>query len=185
VLARRFEAGPHRLGVGHAVRGEGEQRLPELREAIQVGVAVLADQRGDPSRSLAGDPQADRGAVVLHVQREPVEAELVEQLAGDGGQRVERVLELVHRRGGRTPEPEVVGGDQVVRVGQLGDQLAVHERAGRKAVQQHQRRARRVAGRPVEDLVPEHRRGAVAGRKRRHRELLWLKGRGERSFSAR
>ena len=63
--------------VGGAVLGVGEQDVPERGEAFQVGVAALGDQRGDPFGAPAGDPQADRGAVVVDVEGEALEAEVI------------------------------------------------------------------------------------------------------------
>jgi AcrR family transcriptional regulator len=168
-LLAALETGPHLGRVGDAVTSEGEEAVPERREPPLVGVAVLCDQRRDPRRMAAGDAKPDRRSMVLHVQGEAVEAELVEQPERDVGERVERVGERVRRRHRRVAEAEVIGGDDVVVAGELGDQLAEHERARWESVQQHDRRAGRVTGLPVEDLVGADLLGAITGDERGHR----------------
>ena len=121
---------------------------------------------------FAGDAEADGGAVVLHVEGEAVEAELGEQVVGEVGQGVEGVGELVDRRRVGLAEAEVVGGDEVVVVGQVGEQLAEHERAGREAVQQHQGRRLGVAGLSVEEPAALDVERAVAGGEGGHRVVL-------------
>src|SRR5271163_3805486 len=54
----------------------GTHRLPEaLDEAGVVGVAALADDRGDRRRIVQRQTPADRRAVVLHIDRVPGDAE--------------------------------------------------------------------------------------------------------------
>jgi hypothetical protein len=55
----------------------------------------------------------------------------------------------------------VVRGEDVVAVGQGGDQLPEHARAGREAVQQQDDRCAGRAGLAVEDSVTEHSRRPV------------------------
>jgi hypothetical protein len=81
-------------------------------------------------------PPADGCAVVLDVDRVPLQAEVVQQLVDMVGEVVERVAELVDARHVGVAEAGVVGGDDVVAVGQRRDQIAVLVRAGRRAVQQ-------------------------------------------------
>ncbi len=151
-----------RLGVersangGFGVRGlialVIPHRLPEaFDEAFVVAVAVLRDDGGDGLRVPQCESPTDRGAVVLDVDRVAGQAELIEEALGQVRQRVEGIGELRRRRRGRQSEPEVIGCDDVVAVGQPGDQVAEHERAGGEAVQQHNRRSIGVTGFPIED----------------------------------
>jgi hypothetical protein len=62
------------------VRPVFPDRFPELlHEAGLVAVAVLRDDRRDAVPPSEGESPADGSAVVLHVHREPGDAELVEQ----------------------------------------------------------------------------------------------------------
>ena len=86
---------------------------------------------------------------------------MAQQTGGELGQRIEGVAKLDDRRRIGQAKAEVVRGDHVIPVGQLWDQIAEHERAGGKPVQQHHRRG---AGRPclpVKHLPPTNRGIAV------------------------
>ena len=78
------------------------------------------------------DAEADRAAVVLHEQAVVVEALEGEEPLDDLGELVERVPE--RGRVGRVAvsEARIVGRDDVERVGQRADQVAVLVRRGRK-----------------------------------------------------
>jgi hypothetical protein len=78
-------------------------------------------------------------------------AKVVQQLIDVVGEVVERVFELVDARHVRVAEAGVVGGDDVVAVGQRRDQVSVLVRAGRCAVQQDHGGSGRRAGLAVED----------------------------------
>jgi AcrR family transcriptional regulator len=85
-------------------------------------------------------------------------------------------------------EPDVVGREEVIAVGQLGDQLAEHERARGETVQKDDRRAVAVPRFPVEELETFHGRSAVARCERWQCVLLMVARRsnefGEWLFSA-
>ena len=104
----------------------GEQRLHRVaEEPLHVGIAVLADDRRDAFGMAQRQPPAHRGAVVLDEDRVPLQAEVVQQRVDMVGEVVERVLELVDARHIGVAEAGVVGGDDVVSVGECGDQVAV------------------------------------------------------------
>ena len=111
-----------------------------LRVAVPVELAVPAQNSatnpasyplpfwvtiaGDRGRVAQREPPADRGAVVLDVDRVAGRRRgAAEQAGGQLGERVERVVELVG--GGRVgqAEAEVVRSDHVVPVGQQRDQV--------------------------------------------------------------
>ena len=105
------------------------------------------------SGSAQRQPPPDRRAVVLDVDGVAVHPELVEQVCGQIGQRVEGVVEV--GRGGRVgeAEAEVIRRDDVVAARQLWNQVAEHERARREAVQQHDRGSVGRPGLPVEQAL--------------------------------
>ena len=112
-------------------------RLPEVVvESLVVGVAVLHDDGGDPLRMLDSQTVADRCAVVLHVDGVLRQPELLGELVDHLRQVVERVSELVVRRHRAVAVAGIVRRDHVILVGQRGNQIAEHLRAGRKAVEQ-------------------------------------------------
>ena len=74
---------PHGRLVRGAVLGVREEAVPEGREAFEVGVAGLGDDGLHPVRVALGEPQPDRGAVVLDVDREPVQADGVDEVHDD------------------------------------------------------------------------------------------------------
>jgi uncharacterized protein YidB (DUF937 family) len=76
---------------------------------------------------------------------------VVQQFLDMVGEVVEGVLELVDARHIGVAEAGVVGGDDVVAVGQRRDQVAVLVRAGRCAVQQDHGGSGGRAGLAVED----------------------------------
>ena len=76
---------------------------------------------------------------------------MVEQRVDVVGERVEGVVELVDAGQLGVAEARVVRGDDVVAVGQRGDQVAVHVRAGGRAVQQDDGGRVRRPGLAVED----------------------------------
>ena len=76
---------------------------------------------------------------------------MVEQRVDTVGEVVERVAELVDARHVGVTEAGVVGGDDVVAVGQRRDQVAVLVRTGRCAVQQHHGRRGGRACLAIED----------------------------------
>ena len=59
-----------------AIRPVGLDRVPELLQALLVGVAVLHDQRRDPLRMLQRQPIAHGRAIVHDVEREARDLEL-------------------------------------------------------------------------------------------------------------
>lgn len=77
---------------------------------------------------------------------------MVEQGVDVVGERVEGVVERVDTGNLGMAEAGIVGGDHVITVGQRGDQIAVHVRAGRRAVQQHDGGRAGRPGFPVEQL---------------------------------
>jgi hypothetical protein len=99
------------------------------------------------------EPPTNWSAVVLHVDRVTAHVELIEQVLGEIRQRVEGVGEIVDGRSTRQAETEVIGCDHVVAIGQQRYEIAEHERAGGKPVQQHHRGSLRVTGLPIEDLL--------------------------------
>src|SRR6202034_2458476 len=66
---------------------------------------------------------------------------------------VEGVVELLDRWGVGEAEAEVIWGNDPVFVGQVRDEIAEHERAGREAVQEHDHRSVSRTGLPVEQLM--------------------------------
>jgi hypothetical protein len=84
--------------IGGAVLGVGEQDVPERGEAFQIGIAALGDQRCDSFGAPAGDPQPDRGTVIVDVERELVEPEVLDQSFGNFCEPLEAVGELGRRR---------------------------------------------------------------------------------------
>jgi hypothetical protein len=115
----------------------GEQRLHHVAdEPLNVGITALGDDRSDAVGVAQRQPPANRCAVVLDVDRVPLQTEVVKQRVDVVGEVVEGVLELVDAWHVRVAEAGVVGGDDVVAVGQRRDQVAVLVRAGRCAVQQ-------------------------------------------------
>ncbi len=148
--------------------GRGIALLPQRKEhvshrladAFDVRVRVLNHEALDPFGVGRSQPKADRTAVVVHVVHGVAHADLVEQTLGRLGQVVERVRVLARSGRRRVPESDVVGRDHAETVGQARDQVTVHVRRGREAVQQDDHRSLRVAGLSVEDLLAIDHSGA-------------------------
>ncbi len=79
---------------------------------------------------------------------------MVQQAVGEVGQGVEGVVELGDGRCIGVSVAEVVGRDDVVAVGQPGNEVAEHVRARREAVEQDDCRCVRCAGLTVEQPLP-------------------------------
>jgi hypothetical protein len=92
----------------------------------------------------------------MDVEGVPVHPELVQQVGGQPGQRVEGVPEFIRSWCVGQAEAEVVGCDDVIPIGQRRDQVAEHERAGREAVQQQQGRRLCRARLPEEQPAAVH-----------------------------
>ena len=153
----RLHHRPDRLAVGRRrVLPVGLDRGPAVTEAVFVGVAVLGDDRGDSVRVPGGDPEADRRAVVEHVDREAVEAENLGEAVDDVGEMIEGVVEFGRIRHVRLAEAGQVGRDQVKLVGQERYQVAEHVARRRVAVQQQQRGRVGRPGLPVEHAQTVH-----------------------------
>jgi hypothetical protein len=118
----------------------GLERSPEVvRDAFLVCVAVLYDERRDALGMCAREPEPDRCAVVLDVERVAREAELLGEPIDRRGEIVERVREQLAGGHRAVPESGIVGRDDVIAIGELGDQVAKHLRARRESVQQQDR----------------------------------------------
>ena len=130
--------------------------LPFRAEPLDIGVAVLGDDRGHPLGMRHRQAQAGRRAVVENIQGVAAQAERVGEAIDELGESVERIGELSARRGFRVAEAGEVGRDHAVAIGEPGDQVAEHVRRGRKAVQQEQDRRVGGPGRAIEDVDVAH-----------------------------
>src|SRR5262249_40796452 len=114
----------------------GFYRVPELLEAFLVGVAVLYDEGGDALGMLESEAPADGRPIVHDVHRIALHAERIEQAVN----KLSEGVGVEGNRGGvgqvALPVAGVVGGNQVIAVGELGDKIAKHGRRGGEAVQQ-------------------------------------------------
>ena len=153
------------LGLLVAVAPERAKRLlGVLRHALLVGVGVLDDEALHPIRGFFEQPESDGPADVVDVKDVRGDPQLLEQVADEGGEIIERVAVIVPRRRLGMAEADEVGGDEMEAVRERGDQLAKHGAARGEAVQQHDRRRGRIAGFPVEHPAALHGGGAVTGR---------------------
>ncbi|KAH3673576.1 hypothetical protein WICPIJ_009740, partial [Wickerhamomyces pijperi] len=123
---------------------------PELcAETLLVHVAVLGDDAGDALRVGEQQAEARGGAVVEDVELELVPGEGVDEGddgCGDGGKGVGAGL-------ARKSEAGQVRGDEVVAVGEAGDEGAEHQGGGRVAVEEEHLAGVVVAVCAVEDVV--------------------------------
>jgi hypothetical protein len=109
------------------------------------------------------DPEAGGRAVVEDVERVGLQFDDLREAADDLRQRVEGVGKGGARLDLGQAESRQVGGDEVEAVREQRNQVAEHVAGRGEAVQQQERRLRRVAGLPVENLEAVDVDGAVGG----------------------
>ena len=101
---------------------------------------------------LDRQPEADRSAIVEDVDGELGQTEHLGEAVDDVGDVLERVAELVTGRLLGHAEAGQIRGDDMIVLGEFGDQVAEHVARAREAVQQQHGRAARIAGFAVEQL---------------------------------
>ncbi len=144
----------HRLlGLGVALFPIGLQRRGVHRvPAFDADDRVLHHDAAHALRMLDGEADADRPAVILHVEHVGGEAELVGEAFDHVGEVGEAVVERIDRRRAGIAEAGIVRRDHVILGGEIGDQVAKHVRGGGEAVQQQDGRRVRRAGLAIEDV---------------------------------
>jgi hypothetical protein len=101
-------------------------------------VSVLHDNARDGVLIFEGDAVSNRGAIVLYVDNEPLQAQSLEEEFFDMVREVvEGVLELVHSRCIAIAKPDVIGRDDVKFIRQLRNQVSEHVGRAGKPMQQH------------------------------------------------
>lgn len=138
--------------LGRRRRPVSPDRIPALRQAFFIGVAVLGNEGGDAVRMRARQAPAHRRAVVVHHQRIAVQLQLFGEPVHGPGDVVERIGVGVPCRRFREAEGRQVGRHDAIAVGQRRDHVAVHVRRGREPVQQQHGGRGGVARLAVEDL---------------------------------
>ena len=133
-----------------AILPVGHERRERFGDAVEMRNRVLHDDRSDELGTCRREAEADRSAVILHVERGLRDAQRVDELPDDLCQVVEGVGELLRRGCVAETETRIVRRDEPEAVGQLRHQVLEHVRRCRPAVQQQDdqgRPAGRLRGR--------------------------------------
>ena len=128
-------------------------RIPELRQAFFVGVAVLHDESGHAIGMLQRKPPSDGSAVVHHVHREARDLKLAEQTVNQLAEAVEGVGELgvvrhialVRSRDSRARSRDTDPPAQGSGCGTCATKSGSHAAAGRRARRRDRPRDRRYS----------------------------------------
>src|SRR5262245_39049393 len=156
------QEGPERLPV--SLRWQfpiGSNGVPAVAQPLLIGVTVLRDDRSDALRVALREPEADRRAVVEHIDREAIESDDLGEAVDDNGDVVESVSEIISRWHGRLAETRQIGRDDVETIGQEGDEAPEHVARAGKAVKQHQIGRLGCSSRAIEDLQAVYVDGSI------------------------
>src|SRR3974390_3580020 len=113
---------------------------------------------------MHSEAEANRCTVIEDVKGVAVKAEHLGESLDDVGQMVEAVFEARSIRGVGETEAGQIRRYHVIAISKRGNELAVHMRRRRKAVQQQHARRLRVAALAIKHLQSIDRGGAISGR---------------------
>src|SRR6266704_3334546 len=138
-------------------------RPEAVRQTFLISVCILNNQEGDAVRMLAGKAESHRTAEVLHVERIPLDAELLDELLHDLRQPIEGIGKFGSRWRIAVSETGVVRSDDTEAGGEPLEQVAKHERGCRKSVKQKKDGVLLIASFSIENLEAIYFGGAITG----------------------
>src|SRR5262249_35106613 len=127
-------------------------RPPAVAEALDIRIAILRDDGGDPLGVPHRKAETSRRAIVEDIDGEAVEPDHFGEAVNDPRDVVEGVAELGPFRHVRLAKAGQIGRNHMKSVGELRNEIAEHVACSWKAVQQKERRSVRATGLSVEDF---------------------------------
>ena len=131
---QREQIRSQRIFIHRAIRPKLAPRLPVHSESFVMRDRVLNNQSFHALRVRQNHAKTHRPAIVLHVERVARESERFGEMIHDLGVVIERVRECLRIRPVTVPETGVIGSDQVIAIGEAGEERLEHSRRRRQTV---------------------------------------------------
>jgi hypothetical protein len=104
----------------------GFDRIPEILETLFVGIAVLHDEGGDALGMSEGEAPAYGRAIIHDIHCVTGDTELVEKTVDQLPKAIEGVGKGCPVGHVALPEARVIGGNDVIAICELRDQISEH-----------------------------------------------------------
>ena len=163
---QREQVYAQRAFVGSAIGPKGSPRLPIRPQAFIVCHGVLNDESLYALRMRQGHAKTHGAAIILHVKRVAREPERFGEVIHDLGDVIEGVREFLRVRPVAVSEARVIGRNQVIAIGEPGEERLEHSRRRGQAVEQENGRRVLRARFPIKNGEPVNLHRAIKDRLR-------------------